>query len=117
MAALVEIGEQRHHHRLVDRVEVAGRLVGEDQRRLVDQRPGDAHPLLLAAGELARQVAQALPEAHPAQRLLGLAAVGHAVDVLRQHDVLQRGEIGDEMELLEDQAHRALAVARQLARR
>ena len=33
-------------------VERGGRLVGEDQRRLVDQGPGDRHPLLLAAGEL-----------------------------------------------------------------
>jgi len=29
-------------------------LVGEDQRRLVDQRPRDRDPLVLAAGELRR---------------------------------------------------------------
>ena len=115
VTALVEVGQERHHDRLVDRVEVPRRLVGEDQRRLVDQRPGDADPLLLASGELARQMAQPLAQAHPAQRLLGLAAVGHAVDVLGEHDVLQRGEVGDQMELLEDQADRPLPVARQLA--
>ena len=36
-------------------VEVAGRLVGEHDRRPPDQRPGDRHPLTLAAGQLGRQ--------------------------------------------------------------
>ena len=54
----------------------------------------------------ARQVVQAVGEADAAQRLLGLGAVGHAVDVLRQHDVLERGQVGDQVELLEDEARR-----------
>src|SRR3954452_13735199 len=37
-------------------VEVGGRLVGEDQRRLADQRAGDRCALLLAAGHLRRHV-------------------------------------------------------------
>jgi hypothetical protein len=32
------------------RVELAGRLVGEQQLAVVSQRPGDADPLLFAAG-------------------------------------------------------------------
>src|SRR6266849_5450364 len=36
-------------------IQVAGRLVGEKQRRGVDQGPGDGHPLLLPAGQLGRQ--------------------------------------------------------------
>ena len=44
-------------------VEVAGRLVGEDQLRLRRQRPGDGDALLLAAGELARAVLEAVAEA------------------------------------------------------
>ena len=35
-----------------ERVEVAGRLVGDDQARVVDERPGDRRPLLLAARQL-----------------------------------------------------------------
>ena len=36
-------------------IEVGGRLVGQDQRRVVDQRPGDRHPLLLSARQLLGQ--------------------------------------------------------------
>ena len=44
-------------------VEVAGRLVGEDDRRLAGQRPGDRDALLLAAAELARAVLQPVAQA------------------------------------------------------
>ena len=56
---------------LVARVEVAGRLVGEEQRGRVDQRARDRDALLLAAGELVRQVllaARARPTAASAAR-------------------------------------------------
>ena len=45
------------------RVEVAGRLVGEDDLRPAGQRPRGRDPLLLAAGELARPVAQPVAQA------------------------------------------------------
>ena len=38
------------------RVEIRQRLVHQDQRRLDDDRARDRDPLLLAAGELARQL-------------------------------------------------------------
>ncbi len=41
------------------RVEVAGRLVGEDDGRPRDQRAGDRDALLLATGELGGPVAEA----------------------------------------------------------
>jgi hypothetical protein len=61
----VKIRQQRHDDGLVDGVEVAGRLVGEDEGRLIDQGAGDADSLLLAAGELARTVIEALAQADP----------------------------------------------------
>ena len=48
-------------------VEVAGGFVGQDQRRLGDQRPGDGDPLLLAAGQLAGPVLDPVGEADPVQ--------------------------------------------------
>ena len=47
------------------RVEVAGRLVGEDDLGSAGERPGDGDPLLLAAGELARPVVQPVAQARP----------------------------------------------------
>ena len=65
----------RHHHRgarpvdaveqahdaAVGGVQVAGRLVGQEDQGPVDEGPGDGHPLLLAAGELVGQVLGFLP--------------------------------------------------------
>ncbi len=39
---------------VVDGIQVAGRLVGEEDQGPVDERPGDGDPLLLAAGQLVR---------------------------------------------------------------
>ncbi len=44
-------------------VEVAGRLVGEDDLRLGDEGPGDGDPLLLAARELLGLMAEPAAEA------------------------------------------------------
>ena len=43
-------------------VERGGRLVGEDQRRVIDERPGDGDPLLLAPRERCRQVVDPLAQ-------------------------------------------------------
>ena len=48
------------------RVEIAGRLVGEDDLGTVHQRPGDGHALLLAAGKLHRAMLAAVLEVRPA---------------------------------------------------
>ena len=48
---------------LVCGVEVAGRLVGQDDVGVVDQRPGDGHALLLAAGELRGPVVEPVAQA------------------------------------------------------
>ena len=45
------------------RIEIAGRLVGKQQARRVDERARDRHALLLAAGELAGRVALAVAQA------------------------------------------------------
>ena len=55
----VELLQQVEHRLAGGAVQVAGRLVGQQHRRLGDQRPGDRHPLLLAAGELVGPVVDA----------------------------------------------------------
>src|SRR5581483_78528 len=111
---LVELAQQAQYDFLVLRVEVAGRLVGKDDFGIVDERAGDAHPLLLTAGEMRRQVMRALAQANARQRFERFLLIGHAVEVLREHDVLQRGQVGDQMELLEDEANLFGAHARQV---
>src|SRR3954463_12161320 len=47
--------EEREHLTRVFRIQIAGRLVGEYELWLADERPGDGYALQLAAGELARR--------------------------------------------------------------
>ena len=51
------------------RVEVAGRLVGEQDRGPPDERPRDRHPLALAARELRRRVREPVRQPDGVQRL------------------------------------------------
>ena len=49
-------------------IEVACRLVGQDDRRVADQRPGKGHPLHLSPRELLGTVPGPLAEADPCQQ-------------------------------------------------
>ncbi len=60
--------ENIQHNFLVGRVKVAGRLISQNNLGLVDERTGNAHPLLLAAGELRGQMIEPLAQPHPVQR-------------------------------------------------
>ena len=55
-------------------VEIAGRLVGQQQRRLHHQRPRNRDALLLAAGQLARPMLQTFGQSDPSQEIRGAAA-------------------------------------------
>ncbi len=52
-------------------VEVAGRLVGQEDGGVGDQGAGDRHPLVLAAGELVRLVGETVAEADHFERGFG----------------------------------------------
>ena len=55
----VQVLEQFGDDRLVGGVEVAGRLVGQKNRWVIDEGAGDADTLLLAAGEFTGQMIDA----------------------------------------------------------
>ena len=55
-------------------IEVAGRLVADQERRVGHQRAGDGDALLLAARELGRLVARAVREADDLQRRMRLGS-------------------------------------------
>ena len=75
--------------------------------RAVGQRPRDGDPLLLAAGKLGRPVVEPVRETHRAEeraRPLGCGGAIGAGGTLRQRHVLQRGELGQEVVELIDEA-------------
>ena len=78
-ALRVQLVEQRQGVLGGDRIEVAGRLVGQDQRRVGDQRPGDRDPLLLTAGQLTRPVTDPIGQPDPVERLHAPAACARRV--------------------------------------
>src|ERR1700722_16402519 len=57
---------------------------------------------------------ETVTEANATQSVFGLLLIGDAVEVLREHDVFQRGEIWDEMKLLEDEAYFLRTITNQL---
>ena len=97
-------------------VEGAGRLVGEQEARVVHERPRDGDALLLAARQLHGAMVGAVREADAAERLQGALAAGPAVEAgidHRQFDIAQRVHARQQVELLEDEADLAVAQARQ----
>src|SRR6266545_7304694 len=102
-----ELAQQPGDLAAVGAVEVGGRLVGQDERRVVGQRPGDRHALLLPAGELVGAEAEAVAQPHPFEQLAGAPVGGGAGDpgeVAGQLDVLGGAERAEQVEVLEDEA-------------
>ena len=92
-----------------------GRLVGEDQLRTRDERPGDRDPLLLAARQLARQLVEAIRHPHGRDDLVEPRLIGiPAGERQRQEHVLARAERRDQVVLLEDEPEPVASQQRQL---
>ncbi|HSJ98100.1 MAG TPA: hypothetical protein VLC53_13550, partial [Myxococcota bacterium] len=70
-ALAVHLEQQLDHVLAGGRVEVAGGLVGEQQPRLAHEGARHRDALLLAAGELARIVAEALAQADALEHRAG----------------------------------------------
>lgn len=68
----------------LSRIQVAGWLIREHDRRIVQQRPGDRHALPLAAGERVRPVGQPMLQMHQTQQFI------HPVARLRQAAALNQ---------------------------
>src|SRR4051794_14533317 len=95
-------------------VEVAGRLVGNENRRVRRDRPSNGDALLLAARKLRRIMVQPLAQAHSRKLALGSRKGVLGVGKLeRQGDVLERRHGRHEMEGLEHDADAPAAKARE----
>src|SRR5260370_11425703 len=90
----IEALEDDHDLLAHQRIEGAGRLVGEQHRRLIDERAGYGDALLLAPRKFRGRVARAVGEAHLVEERQGAATArgcGHAGIEQRQLDIVQRG--------------------------
>src|SRR5271155_3157675 len=111
VAVGVELVEEGHDLVAGLGVEVAGGLVGEDDGGAIDEGAGDGNTLLFAAGELIGAVIEAALDAEDVGEMVkelaveGLRAVAAEVgDVVGDLDVAERGERGQQVEALEDEA-------------
>ena len=100
-------------------VELAGRLVGDQQLGAAGQRPSDRHPLLLAAGQLTRALRGVLgePDESSRSRPAPRARPSACRDAQRDADVLGRGQHRDQAERLEDERDRVAPQRNPLPRR
>ena len=95
-------------------VERAGRLVGQENIRIIDERTGNGNALHLAAGHLVRLLLKLIAEADLFQRLSRAAAAllwCNAGERERQLDVCEHRLMRDEVIRLEHEAYRVVAVA------
>src|SRR6266566_4930659 len=106
-AARIDLQQQLNDLPRGGRIEVSRGLIREKNPWVVDEGPGDRHPLLLAARKLVGVFGLFSFETHDAEHLLDLRlemaqrALGHAQ---REGHVLEDGQVGQQLEILEDHA-------------
>ena len=94
-------------------VERAGGLVAEQDLGFFRDGAGDGHALLFTTAELGWEVVHAVAEAHHGERFLWLHRLRR--DLGDEGHVFSRGEAGDEVVELENEAHAVPAEERQRA--
>ena len=82
-AFLIQFFQQVHHLLAVLGIEVTGGLIGEDQFRAGHDGTGDGDALLLAAGELLREVIGTVADGHALHNLshFGLTLAGTDIQI------------------------------------
>jgi hypothetical protein len=108
-----EFVEDVGHNLTVATIEIAGRLIGQQHRRLIGEGSGDRHPLLFAAGEAISEtrelVAQAQPGKENGASLQRIVARESAKLEHGETHVLLRSELFEQVMELEDKADLAIS--------
>jgi len=98
------------------RIQIPGRLIGENQARGGHESAGNGDALHLTAGELMRMAVSQIGQADPGQPLQrDRPGAGPAGQKQRQLDVFDGGERGQKLERLEDEADLAAPQPGQLS--
>ena len=98
-----QVARQRQHLVRGRLVEIAGRLVGEQQQRLHRQRAADRDPLLLAAGQLFGIAFQQTAEPEPLHQFGMPGGIVTAGDAGLEGEVVADIQARDQVELLKHQ--------------
>src|SRR6516165_5334327 len=109
-AEAIKLNEQPQQTIGDDRIDVAGRLVGEQKFRPPNHGAGDRCALLLATGENLRVRIDAVAESDPAQKvghILTIVAFLLTHDPQWQRHVLPRGQMIEQSKILEHDADAA----------
>src|SRR5216683_1695889 len=67
--SLVQVAEEADDLLTIGGVEVAGRLIGQENARAIDKRAGDGCPLHFAPGKLSRPMAEPMTQSHSLEQL------------------------------------------------
>ena len=104
--ALVQIVDQRQNLLAGVRIEIAGGLVGQQNRRIDGERARDGDALALAAGKFVGQVREAVRELHQVQQLAGafVDLPRPAAQMQRQRDILETRQRRQQVEELENES-------------
>ena len=106
-ADAVHLLEQLHQPFRLTVIQIAGRLVRQQQRRTGDDRAGDGDALLLAAGQRGRLRVDMAGQSDPAQQFADIGAYlafRPAGDAQRQGHVVERGKMRQQAEILKHHA-------------
>ena len=94
--------QQIHHVPAAFGIQISCGFIRKDQGGLHDQGPSDGHPLLLAAGELARQMAPPFGQSQHGKKLVDSLPVGLLVIQQKgESDVLLHIQLIDQVKGLE----------------
>src|ERR1700722_2475206 len=108
IALLVEARKERHNFFSCLGVQITGGLVCKQDRRIVNQGPGNSYALALPSRQFVWFVHHAIGQVHLAQSLLGASETffrGRAVVNHGQLDVMERSRSRKQIEGLEDESN------------
>lgn len=93
-------------------IKVTGGLIGQQNSRRGDQRPGDCNTLALAAGQICGPVPGTMGQADFFQlhhRSLPCRGQADAAVIQWQRDIVENGQAGQQIEALEHKAQQAVS--------